>query len=159
MALIHLGRYTAHMEGSFVIFIIGVRINRIAAIHKWLPVTLAMSPMIQELYKDPSLGFMHATFHLNFRGISLVQYWRSFEQLEHYARHGANHMKAWRNFNQKVGENLAVGIYHETYLVNAGCYEAMYNNMPIHGLAKAGVHMPITPEKHSARQRLCKNSE
>lgn len=158
MAMVHSGRYTAHIEGPFVIFIIGVRINKIAAIHKWLPVTMAMSPMLQELYKDPSLGFMHATYHLNFRGISLVQYWRSFEQLEHYARHGAKHMKAWREFNQKVGSNPAVGIYHETYLVRSGGYEAMYNNMPVHGLAKAGTHIPITPQMNSARQRLHENS-
>ncbi len=157
MASVFPGRYTARIDDSFVIFIIGVRINNLLAIHKWLPVTLAMSPMLQELYQDKSLGLMHASFHFGLRGISIVQYWRSFEQLEQYAR-GEKHSKAWQAFHRKVGSNAAVGIYHETYLVRAGCYEAMYNNMPIYGLAKAGIHVPITPSTNTARQRLYDNS-
>lgn len=153
MARIYAGRYTAQCEGPFVIFIIGVRINKLLAVHKWWPVVTAMSPMLRELYQNRDLGFMHASFNLNSRGVSLIQYWRSFEQLEHYA-HGAKHMKAWRYFNRKVGANPAVGIYHETYLVNSGHYETMYVNMPVYGLAKASEHVPITAELNSARQRL-----
>ncbi|REK71300.1 DUF4188 domain-containing protein [Paenibacillus paeoniae] len=159
MTRIFPGRYTAGIEGSFVVFLIGVRINRIWAVHRWLPVTLAMSPMLQELYTNKELGFLHSSFHFSWRGITVIQYWRSFEQLEHYARHGGKHLKAWRNFNQKVGASGSVGIYHETYEVRAGGYEAMYNNMPQYGLAKAGRHQPITASKETARQRLERESE
>lgn len=154
MAGIFPGRYTAEMEGDFVVFIIGVRINRIWAIHKWLPVTLAMSPMLQELYTNKELGFLHSSFYISWRGLTVIQYWRSFDQLEHYARHGQKHLKAWRNFHQKVGASGSVGIYHETYEVRAGGYESMYNNMPRYGLAKAGVHQPIVTSKDTARERL-----
>lgn len=37
MANIHKGRYSAEIEGEFVVFIIGMRVNRLWAIHKWLP--------------------------------------------------------------------------------------------------------------------------
>ncbi|RJX39163.1 DUF4188 domain-containing protein [Paenibacillus pinisoli] len=154
MAGIFPGRHTAEMEGDFVVFLIGVRINRIWAIHKWLPVTLAMSPMLQELYTNKELGFLHSSFHFSWRGLTVIQYWRSFDQLEHYARHGQKHLKAWRNFHRKVGASGSVGIYHETYEVRAGGYEAMYNNMPIYGLAKAGTHQPIVASKDTARERL-----
>jgi len=42
MASVFRGRYTAQIDGSFVVFIIGMRINRWWALHKRLPVSLAM---------------------------------------------------------------------------------------------------------------------
>ena len=80
------------MRRSLRDLIIGVRINKLLAVHKWWPVVTAMSPMLRELYQNRDLGFMHASFNLNSRGVSLIQYWRSFEQLEHYA-HGAKHIE------------------------------------------------------------------
>ena len=35
-------RMTAKVEGDFVVFLIGMRINRLWKIHKWLPVAMAM---------------------------------------------------------------------------------------------------------------------
>ena len=37
---------------------------------------------------------------------------------------------AWRNYWKRVGKDNRTGIWHETYLVRAGEYEAMYANMP-----------------------------
>ncbi|RAV15616.1 DUF4188 domain-containing protein [Paenibacillus contaminans] len=153
------GRYTAQMEGSFVVFIIGMRINKLWAVHKWLPVFMAMNPMLQELYRNKELGFLDASFHLSWRGVSLVQYWKSFEQLEDYARKGANHLEAWRHFNKKVATSGVVGIYHETYLVPEGHYECVYNNMPVYGLAKAGAHIPASGKRETASGRLGRNEK
>ncbi|NHN29069.1 DUF4188 domain-containing protein [Paenibacillus agricola] len=153
------GRYTAEMEGSFVVFIIGMRVNKIWAIHKWLPVFMAMGPMVKELYQNRDLGFLDTSFFMSWRGISLVQYWRSFEELEHYARNGAIHLEAWRSFNKKVGTGGVVGIYHETYLVPEGQYESVYNNMPIFGLAKAGSHVAATGKRETASRRLGRHGE
>jgi hypothetical protein len=153
------GRYTAQMEGSFVVFIIGMRINKLWAVHKWLPVFMAMNPMLQELYRNQSLGFLEASYHVSWRGVSIIQYWKSFEHLEQYARKGVVHFDAWRNFNKKVGTNGDVGIYHETYLVQEGQYECLYNNMPVFGLAKAGSHVPATGNRETASKRLGRNGE
>ena len=42
-------RLTAAIEGDFVVFLIGMRINRPLKAHKWLPVIRAMPRMIEEL--------------------------------------------------------------------------------------------------------------
>jgi len=58
--MIQHGRMTALMPADFVVFLIGMRINKPLQIHKWLPVARAMPRMIRELYRRPELGFMHA---------------------------------------------------------------------------------------------------
>jgi Domain of unknown function (DUF4188) len=77
------------------------------------------------------------------RGVRLLQYWRSFEDLEHFARNPADaHLKAWQRLNQAIGADGSVGIWHETYLIEPGRYEAVYGNMPVFGLAAATKHVP-----------------
>jgi len=88
---------------------------------------------------------------------AVVQYWRSFEQLEAFSRSkDATHFPAWVKFNRSVGSNGDVGIWHETYLVGAGQYEAIYNNMPAVGLASVGELVPAAGRKEAAAGRLGK---
>ncbi|GIP31328.1 DUF4188 domain-containing protein [Paenibacillus sp. J2TS4] len=147
------GRFTAEAEDSFVVFMIGMRVNRVWAVHKWVPVFKAMGGMISELYQNPELGFLGTEYFLQWRGVSLLQYWRSYDQLEQYAR-GGIHLKAWRNFNRAVGTDGTVGIYHETYIVQPGQYECLYNNMPKFGLAKATKHIPAVGRWETSRRRM-----
>ena len=84
-----------------------------------------------------------------------MQYWRSFEQLDRFARDPSlAHLDAWKRFNRAVGADGSVGIWHETYLVDAGRYECVYGNMPRMGLAAAGEHLPATGARETARRRL-----
>ena len=46
-----------------------------------------------------------------------------------------------------------VGIWHETYRVDAGAYEAIYSGMPPHGLGKAGRLVPARERFETARRR------
>ncbi len=155
MARIYPGRYTAKMEGSFVVFLIGMRVNRVWALHKWLPVTQAMPRMLRELAQHPELGLLHAEFALTWRGAVIIQYWRSFDQLHAYAHaRDAAHLPAWAAFNRSVGNNGSVGIWHETYEVAPGRHETVYANMPRWGLARAGAHLPATGKRFTARDRL-----
>jgi hypothetical protein len=138
------GRYSATIEGDFVVFLIGMGINRPLKVRSWWPVFTAMPRMIRELERDPSSGFLGATLGLAGRGPFIVQYWRSFEQLERYARApDSEHLPAWRRFNREVRDSGDVGIWHETYRVRAGEYEAVYGNMPRTGLARVGEHGPV----------------
>ena len=50
-------RLTAHMDGEFVVFLIGMRINRPLMVHKWLPVILAMPKMIKDSTHSQSMAF------------------------------------------------------------------------------------------------------
>jgi hypothetical protein len=47
-----------------------------------------------------------------------------------------------------------VGSWHETYLVADGRHEAIYANMPLFGLARAGAHLPVAARGDGAAQRL-----
>lgn len=53
-------RLTASLDGEFVVFLIGMRVNRPLRIDKWLPVVTAMTRMIGELREQPHLGLLHA---------------------------------------------------------------------------------------------------
>jgi len=151
------GRMTADVDGEFVVFLIGLRINRIWKIHKWLPVFLAMPKMLRELYQNPELGFVCQESWFGKTTI-MVQYWKSFEQLENYAKNkSSSHLPAWADFNKRIGSNGDVGIWHETYLCQKGKYESVYNNMPRFGLAKFGNHVPATGKLKAARDRINSN--
>jgi len=155
MASVFAGRYTASVDGPFVVFAIGMRINRLRALRKWWPVVTAMPPMIETLNRHPEKGFLGAESFVFWRGVMLLQYWRSFEDLDRFARSPADpHLEAWRRFNRAVGGSGEVGIFHETYLVQDGQYECVYGNMPRFGLAKAFAHERAVGNRETARLRL-----
>jgi hypothetical protein len=155
MAEIFPGRYTAHMEGSFVVFLIGMRVNRVFAFRKWLQVARAMPPMLEELSRNKELGFLSGETLLNWRGVTSLQYWKSFEHLNAYANaRNASHLPAWAAFNRAIGGDGTVGIWHETYVVEPQHSETVYANMPLWGLAHAGEYVPVTGLRDSARQRI-----
>ena len=67
-------RVTGRIEGDFVVFLIGMRINKPWKLHKWLPAARAMPKMLRELEAaPPAVGFLGHT------GLArvIVQYWRS----------------------------------------------------------------------------------
>ena len=152
MAKVAAKRVTAKIEGDFVVFLIGMRINKFWKLHKWLPVFQAMPKMIRELERHPESGFLG---HIMSLGV-IVQYWRSFEHLEAYARDANQlHWPAWVAFNKRVGKSRdQVGIWHETYRVRAGEYECVYSGMPPFGLAKASATVDAVGQMESARGRL-----
>ncbi|WP_047864404.1 DUF4188 domain-containing protein [Rubrobacter aplysinae] len=160
MARVMPGRFTARTDEPFVVFIIGLRINRFRDFRKWVPTASAMGPMLRELYRHPEKGFLHAQTYLGWREVMLVQYWRSFEDLEHFARSPEDpHMPAWQRFNREARQSGSVGIWHETYLIEPGHYEAIYANMPEFGLAKATEHVPAVGGRETARRRLLRERQ
>ena len=152
MADIKQGRWTAEIEGDFVVFIIGARINT-----KWklfksigdLGGRRGMNHMLKYLTQHPEKGLLcYQTL-----GLANVQYWRSFEQLEAFAKDKDDpHLQPWRNFWKRVSDGRT-GIWHETFLVRDGEFEAIYGNMPPRGLGKASRLVPVA-ESVGARQRL-----
>ena len=136
MAKIFNGRYTAKTDQPFVVFLIGMRINQWWRFDKWLPVE----------------------FFWNFSGPIIVQYWRSFDDLERFARQPSEpHLEPWKKFNQAVGKSGMVGIWHETYLVNPDQFESVYGNMPLFGLGAALEHVEATGAREAAKLRLSAN--
>jgi len=155
MAQVIPGRFTAQIDGPFVVFIIGMRVNRLTALRRWVPTFLAMPRMLAELSGHPETGYLGGRGFIAGRNAVLIQYWRSFEELDRFARdpHKA-HLPAWRRFNRVVGTDGSVGIWHETYLVGADQYETIYGNLPVWGLAAASAHVPARGRRETAARRL-----
>jgi hypothetical protein len=149
-------RMAAHIEGDFVVFLIGMRINKVLRPDLWVPVVAAMPRIIRELTSSEAsglLGFRNARDGL--RNLSVIQYWRSFDHLHRYARDGGSeHFAAWLEYNRETAASGAVGIWHETYLVRAGEYEGFYNNMPAYGLGKAAELVEAQGSRRTAAGRL-----
>jgi hypothetical protein len=158
-------RTTHGHHGDLVVFLIGMRVNRWWRPDVWLPAFLAMAPMLRELYaakaaaergeaEDP--GFLGARSQVGARGPTVVQYWRSTDDLYRYASDpAAEHRPAWRAFNARTRRVPgAVGVWHETYAVPAGGHESIYVDMPVVGLARATSIVPVALRGERAAERL-----
>jgi fumigallin biosynthesis monooxygenase-like protein len=146
------GRHWARIDGDFVVFLIGARFDLRHPVRTFndLGGRRGMKYMLDHLMADPAKGLLGYEFGLP----TIMQYWRSFEHLEAFARDPDDpHSVAWRTYWKRVGGDSRSGIWHETYLVRAGEYEAVYANMPPFGLGKAGRLEPLGKDV-GARERL-----
>lgn len=150
----------AEREEPFVVFHIGMRINRLWRVHRWLPVVLVAPRMVRELAADPDSGLLGSRTVLGPgpRNLGFVQYWDSFAALRRYAHDPeGRHLPAWQRYDGDGARgDDAVGIWHETYLVEPDAYETVYDSMPPHGLGAADgtTLVPATGERGSATRRL-----
>ncbi len=142
-------RPTTHAHrGDLAVFLIGMRLNKPWRPDAWVPAMTAMGGMLTELSTNKAqadageaewLGFYDARTVLGLRGPTVVQYWRSVEDVYAYA--GAEslaHRPAWKAFYTRTrSAQGAVGVWHETYAVPAGGHESLYLDMPQFGLARA----------------------
>jgi Domain of unknown function (DUF4188) len=150
-------RMCAEVDGDVIVFLIGVRINKLWKFWKWLPVMRAMPKMLAELAAHPELGLLSARAHLGLRNSMSVQYWKSAGHLQAFAHSSDNsHLPEWQAFNKHIGSNGDVGIWHETYVVPRGHLESVYVNMPRYGLGLVGSLHPAKGSRATAAKRLAK---
>ncbi|MGY1615343.1 DUF4188 domain-containing protein [Geodermatophilus sp. SYSU D00691] len=133
------GQFAATPDGEVVLFLIGMRFNRLRRVRSWWPVFAGMPRMIRELLARPDSGLLaRPRTYWSGRDLLVVQYWRSVEDLGRYARDaGMAHAPAWGAFNRSGAASADVGIWHETYSVRADQVESLYGNVPLRGLAEA----------------------
>jgi hypothetical protein len=165
MAKIVTGRHTDGYDGPLVVFLIGMRVNAPWRVDAWLPVFLAMPRMLAELHRATSLaaagkgvdpGFLDHRLLFGPGGPTVVQYWRSVEQLNEYAAaRDQAHRPAWSAFNARARRARgAVGIWHETYSVPAEGHETIYVDLPPLGLGRATSLVPVGTRAETARGRM-----
>jgi fumigallin biosynthesis monooxygenase-like protein len=145
------GRHRATIEGDFVVFLIGARPQFTHPIRTFrdLGGRRGMQHMLKHLMEHPEKGLLGYEMGLPV----IVQYWRSYDHLEAFARDDSDpHTVAWRKYWKRVGQDNRSGIWHETYKVRAGEYEAIYANMPPFGLGKAGTVAPL--KGTTSRERI-----
>ena len=145
-------RMTVEIDGDFVVFLIGARFDKIHLARSLVDLggRRGMKHTRDYLIAHPDKGLLAYEMGIP----TIVQYRRSFEQLEAFAKDKDDpHLDVWRRYWRRVGRSGRTGIWHETYIVKGGQYEAVYGNMPPHGLGKAGQLLPVS-ESSSARARL-----
>lgn len=154
MTTIHRGQTTAQHDGEVTVFLIGMRLNKPHRPDRWVPVARAMPRMLAYLSRTPEAGLLGFESWFG-RTTLLLSYWRSPEDLLRFASDSdAPHLQAWRDFRRRVGDGGDVGIWHETYVVEPGQREVIYDNMPRFGLAAATTHVPAGNGLRTARQRM-----
>jgi Domain of unknown function (DUF4188) len=145
-------RMTVEIEGDFVVFLIGARFSKLQFARSFVDLggRRGMKHMLDHLVAHPEKGLLAYEMGIP----TIVQYWRSFEHLEAFAKSPDDpHVDVWREYWRRVGRTGRTGIWHETFLVKAGQYEAVYGNMPSRGLGKAGRLHPAS-ESSTARARV-----
>ena len=163
MPQIENGRMTHEHDGPIGVFLIGMRFNRLHRPDQWIPVFTAMPKMLAELYRNQAaaargeaqdLGFLGARTLMGGKGVTVVQYWRSVDDVYRYASAREHeHRPAWTAFNKRARKAPgAVGIWHETYVVERA--ESIYVGMPPVGLGKATSLVPVAHRGDRALQRL-----
>ncbi len=92
-----------------------------------------MPAMVKELAQHPESGYLGSESWFG-RTTIMVQYWRSMEQLMSYARNPSyEHFPRWVEFNKHARVTGDIGVWHETYKIEANAYECIYT-----------VHLPRT---------------
>lgn len=120
------GRWTAKIDGDFVVFIIGAQVRNPFRGVRALPLLGQMRKMLSELDADQAAGQDRGFLGYENYGIGpfgvIVQYWRTHDDLERFARTSeGRHAAVWRSWNRAAQhKNRAVGIWHESYAVAAG---------------------------------------
>jgi Domain of unknown function (DUF4188) len=145
-------RMTAEIDGDFVVFLIGARLSMLHPLRSLIDRggRRGMKHMLDYLVAHPEKGLLAYEMGIP----TIVQYWRSFDHLEAFAKDADDpHLEVWRKYWRRVGKSDRTGIWHETYLVKDGEYEAIYGNMRPFGLGKAGRLVPVS-ESSNARARL-----
>ncbi len=155
---IHPERLTVSPDQSFVVFLIGARVNRWWKVPMIWAVASAMGRMMKELEADPDSGLLAHEAYTG-RTTLMVQYWRSKEDLLAYSRSKESaHVPAWRAWIKRWGLGGSMGIWHETYVVAPGRYEAVYHHMPAFGLGKVGPLVPAEGELRTAAGRFAEGA-
>ncbi len=147
-------RMTHDYDGDLVVFLIGMRINKPWRPDLWLPVFLAMPAMLAELSKDKDSGLLGYRLTFGAGG----PFWcstgtRTRSCISYASDRNAAHRPAWAAFNRRARKAPgAVGIWHETYLVERA--ESIYSGMPVSGLAAATSSVPVARRGETAAERL-----
>ncbi|CAF3726859.1 unnamed protein product [Rotaria socialis] len=159
--------YTARCDGDFVVCLIGIRPNGANPFTKsFIEAGNAFRDMLAELESNPTLGYMGGDIYVgaNDRKSTtlVVQYWRDYESLERWTHTKMGvHIKTMLAYMKNDRVNGINGVWHETYKVKDGQYEAIYLNMPPMGLALAtqAVHEIKTNNASERIQRRIKEKQ
>ncbi|WP_198665704.1 monooxygenase family protein [Haloprofundus halophilus] len=149
MAEIFRERMAAEMDDGVVIYINGIRLNKLSALPHWLLANWKVARMFKELEADPKSGFLGYTpIFLGLRKGAAMQYWRSLEDLQRFAtEQNGPHVSAWKWYNEKVDPDGGLGFWAELYVVDGDSFETFFRNVPPIGIGKYAKMVPMREHK------------
>ena len=156
-------RSTHAYDGPLALFLIGVRIHQPWRLRVVSQVIRAMPPMIAELERnkaaaakgeEESLGYLGSRSTVHGLGTTMIQWWRSVDDIYAYASATPlEHRPAWLAFHKAARTAPdAVTIWHETYAVSAA--ESVYAGPAPFGLASIAGTVPVGRRGDTARERF-----
>src|SRR3954466_8310789 len=106
MATIRREKITVQTDDPFLVFLVGMRVNKITAFRKAYFVASSFIGMQKQLEAHPEKGCLWVS--LFFRPMAcaatFISYWRLFDDLERFARGKQDiHLTAWQEFYKRVG--------------------------------------------------------
>jgi len=129
-------RYQAKPNSSLVIFLSGFKIHHTWKFWKKWQINKALQDILDELEQNSVPGFLGYEQWSGNPSL-IIQYWRDHNALIAYARNkDAGHFPHWVAFNTRLAEDAAIGLWHETYLVQQNDMEGLYRNMRPLGLGR-----------------------
>lgn len=155
------GPQTTDSDDEIVLFLVGMTFNKPWRVRAWWPVFTAMPKMLRALLSDPESGLLASRLTFGRRGPTVIQYWRSMEDLDRFARgKGTEHTKAWSAYMKSAASKGSdVGLWHETYRTTPGLRENLYVATGPLGFSEAvpGLH-PVEPAERTAAGRFAKRA-
>jgi hypothetical protein len=73
------GRYTAEVAAPIILFALGMRVNRLPALHGWLSPTFKTLRLCIHLKISPPEGYLCGYLYLYWRSKGILQYWKDFD--------------------------------------------------------------------------------
>ena len=153
---INKGRWTAQIDGDFVVFLIGADLRDPEQAGPAGELLMAMIDMLGELEQDPTKGLLGYQVFGAIGGV-IVQYWRSFEALESYAKNpDAKHAPVWRAWNRLGEDGTALGRASGMRPTRSkpAATRRSTRTCPATGLQRAGEPVTVTEARLTARQRM-----
>ncbi|KRE61705.1 DUF4188 domain-containing protein [Nostocoides sp. Soil756] len=158
-------RVTHAYDGPLAVFLIGLRVHRPWKVGIVRRAALAMPGMVAELEANKaaaargeaeSLGYLGSRSTLEPLGTTMIQWWRSTEDIYAYANSADHsHRPAWTAFYAAAkADPKAVTIWHETYAVEPGHAESVYAGPSRLGLGRLAGVIPVGRRGETARERV-----
>eukprot|EP00899_Mesostigma_viride_P021254 jgi/Mesvir1/2912/Mv13982-RA.1 len=148
---------------SFCVLLIGFRYPSLwTAIRNFRTLSMlrgGLRALEDEALADPSSGLEHVErYGTPFRGLS-IQYWRSHDHLDRWSRTNKGHQSRRVVFHKHMEHHGMYGMWHETYVVGSGTYEAVYVDMPPTGLGKVGHAQPVERGLRTGKERMAASKQ
>ncbi len=158
-------RVTHAYDGPLAVFLIGLRVHKPWRLSVVRSAAAAMPRMVAELEANKAaaergevehLGYLGSRSTVHLTGTTMIQWWRSVEDVYAYANAPAHaHRPAWLDFYRAARRDpSAVTIWHETYRVEPQGSESVYAGPRPFGLADLAGTVPVGRRGETARERI-----